>query len=145
MTIATEVERLPAAVPLAVASGVVLAGALDGWALGAGSSDQPAYWLAGIVAAVPVALVFGWWGAGRTIATALATVGALVFSLTLALADGRPGVPPPLLIGAAAIVAVGLVAVGLGRARPAAVFEALVLAWCGAAFIFEASMMLHAV
>lgn len=128
---------------VAVVAAVLVAGVLNGYALGNDAAQGSRYLWASIAAAVPVALLFAVLAELRPRTALLGLVGLLAGFLDLAVASARSTRPELLTVAFGCVFAVGLTMALSDRGRFRDVLEGWLLAYVGLAFIFEMSMPLH--
>ncbi|MGD0407981.1 MAG: hypothetical protein ABSB34_03190 [Candidatus Limnocylindrales bacterium] len=139
----TQQTRADLARPVAIVVVVLVAGVLNGYALGSDAADGYAYLWAGIVAAVPVGVLFAALAELRARTALLGLVGLLAGSLALAAASARSVGADPLAVAFGCVFAPGLAMTLSGRGRLRDVLGGILLAYVGLAFIFEMSVSLH--
>ena len=120
---------------------VVIAAALNAYALRVGASPNPPPWWSSLVAAGPVALLIGFLGVRWPRTAALGLVGLVAFGATLAIQVSLGASANPLPIAFGTVALVGSLTVMTGRARWRDVLGGLLLAYAAAALLFYASLL----
>jgi hypothetical protein len=128
--------------PVLVVAGVVFAAVLDSAALGSGRSSGGLYLWHGLVVAVPVALLLVYVAGRRPYCAALGLAGLIAFNAALVARAATAPSPEPLLVAVTVVLAAGTALVRLGRARQLDVVVGLLMAYVGAAFLFEVGAVL---
>lgn len=128
---------------VAVVAAVLVAGVLNGYALGSDAAQGSRYLWAGVVAAVPVALLFAVLAELRPRTALLGLVGLLAGFLDLAVASARSTRPELLPVAFGCMFALGLAMTLSGRGRFRDVLEGWLVAYVSLAFIIEMSIPLH--
>ncbi len=128
---------------VAVLAAVLVAGILNGYALGSDAAQGSRYVWASMAAAVPIALLFVMLAEFRPRTAILGLVGLLAGFLDLAVASAWDTRPEPLPVAFGCVFAVGLAMVLSGRGRFRDVLEGWLVAYIGLALIFEMSVLLQ--
>ncbi|MGD0407777.1 MAG: hypothetical protein ABSB34_02095 [Candidatus Limnocylindrales bacterium] len=139
----TQETRADLARPVAVVAVVLVAGVLNGYALGSDAALSSHYLWASVAAAVPIGVLFAVLAELRPSAALLGLVGLLAGSLALAAASARSVGADPLPVAFGCVLALGFAMALSGRGRLRDVLEGILLAYVGLAFIFEMSVPLH--
>jgi len=125
-----------------VVAGVIVAAVLNALALGSGRSSSAGHLWSSLVVAAPVALLLVYVAARWPYCAALGLAGLVAFNVALAVRVAAASSPEPLLVAVAVVLAAGAALVRLGWARWPDVLGGLLLAYLGAAFLFEVGAVL---
>jgi hypothetical protein len=125
-----------------VVAGVVVATILNAWTLASGRATGAIYLWSSLVVAAPVALLLVYVAARWPYCAALGLAGLVAFNVALAVRVAATSSPEPLLVAVAVVLAAGAVLVRFGWARWPDVLGGLLLAYLGAAFLFEVGAVL---
>lgn len=128
--------------PTLVVAGVFVAVVLDALALGSGRSSGGLYLWNSLAVAAPVALLLVYVAGRWPYCAALGLAGLVAFNAALVVRVTAGSGPEPLLVAVVVVLAAGAALVRLGMARRPDVIAGLLLAYLGAAFLFEVGAIL---